>query len=216
MAALRVSGSVLAALRGARRGVAACGIRGAMVRTPLAAVRHCSAEAEAASDASKESKLMDVPDVNDPERPEEDELARAHRWHAVLWWHWDNEQRLLWDRMDRVKDASLLVMTVQAFSANKAHCDELFEGLEKRFLTVIPDLPAASLSLLAWAYGRHRGTKGSPALWDTIAARLQSDSVGSFTKQQAAALLMAYEASGRPGADILPTLKGKLQADGGR
>ena len=158
--------------------------------------------------------LTTVPDVNDPERPDENELARAHKWHSVLWWHWDREERLLWDRMDRVTDPELLVMTVQAFSANKASCDELFTTLEPRFIPAVPDMSAGNLSLLAWAYGRHNGAKGSDALWNTVKAAVVEGDVGPFTKKQAAALLMGYEGAGRDGGEVLGALKSKLAPEG--
>lgn len=137
--------------------------------------------------------------MNDPERPSEDRLARMQMWHAALWWHWENEGRMLWDRMEKVTDDKLFLLTAHTFAKNGTKpADELFAKLEAKFLPLIPQMSPRELAVVGRSFAQHKGEKGSSALWDAILARAVDSAAGAFTRGQAAELMLAAEKVGKP------------------
>ncbi len=183
----------------------ACGIRALPLQgsfatqTPISSfhARRCSTEA--VDGDAVESKLTDLPDLNDPERPEENRLARMQMWHAALWWHWEHEGRMLWDRMDKVTEDKLFLLTAHTFAKNGTKpADELFAKLEEKFLPLIPQLSPRELAILGRSFAQHKGEKGSSTFWDAVVARATDSAAGSFSRGQAAELMLAAEKVGRP------------------
>jgi len=183
-----------------------CGIRAATLlcapKVPtlqaFSQSRCCSTEAV---DSSSEDgvKLTEVPDLDDPERPNENRLARMQMWHAALWWHWENEGRMLWDRMDKVTDDKLFLLTAHTFAKNGTKpADELFEKLEAKFLPLIPQMSPRELAVVGRSFAQHKGGKGSDALWSAISTRAHDNAAGSFSRGQAAELTLAAERARHP------------------
>jgi hypothetical protein len=170
---------------------------------PTAHVRACSTDSVEVTDGTSIS-FTELPDLDDPARPDENRLARMQMWHAALWWHWEHEDRLLWDRMDKVTDEKLFLLTVHTFAKNGTKpADELFEKLEAKFLPLIPQFSPRELAIVGRSYAQHTGQKGSDMLWKAIGARAGDPALEPFSRGHAAELTLAAKRAGHPLAATL-------------
>ena len=106
--------------------------------------------------------------------PAQDSIAKTYAYFETLVWYWQNEQRIRWDRIERLSDPSKLAMVATVFSSTRQSVPELFEKLEPRLgaADALAKLSASELSSVAWAFAANNS--GSASFLSAVAAAVKA------------------------------------------
>lgn len=155
-----------------RAAMAMRAVRTALVARPvLAAARPIACRYMSGFVIPAEDPGLSDPSFDAEGRPPEDDLAQSAGYHAMLVAVWKGENRVLWKRLQAIKDVRAVVVAASVFVRSQANCPRVLEYLQHRLLAdgALSSLDGAYLGEAADALAVSRA--GTPELWAAVAAR---------------------------------------------